>query len=235
MSRIPLAIGALSFLAIVVGSVAFALDTPTVAPDAAAMLLIGTIGIGLGGLTGLLLVRAPWSRWILAADILIVSILASVGGGLIFWFSLALGLAAIIGLAGPWLTLWVRRQPVADQLGRVPVLLISSGALAPVVVGLSSYQGIRTLHWIAVGVVMVSAWAYGRGLWFGIWGFRVVGPVVGFFAAAQSATPGSAVIAAGALALGAAAWMPQARQVTAVITPPLPAPAPRKEPGNANQ
>lgn len=234
MSRLPIAIGVAAFLAISIASVAFVLDTTLVAKSAANMVLIGINAVGLAGLAGLLLVRAPWSRRLLGLTVGATLLLASTGHSMLFWLSLGLGVIAIVGLAGPWLTLWVRRQPVADELGKIPVVLIASGAVAPILVGLGAADGVTWVHWITVTLMVSSAWAYGRGLPFGIWGFRVAAPIVGIAAALATPRPGSYLIGVAALATGAAAWSKAASQVTAVIAPPLPASIGRKEPDNAD-
>jgi hypothetical protein len=199
------------------------------------MIIVGVIGVGLGALSGLLLVRAPWARWLLAATVVATTLLAAIGESALFWLALGVGAIAVLGLSGPWLTLWVRRQPVADRLGAVPVTLIASGAVAPIVIGSASLRGVGGIHWALVAVVVASAWAYGRGLQFGIWSFRMVVPVVAVVAATRTDTPGGLVIVISALALGTLAWSPQARAVTAVITPPLPSPRTRSGSDNATK
>lgn len=234
MSRTPVAIGVTAFISIVFGSVAFILDSTILSPGSATMVLIGFIGLGLGGLAGLLLVRAPWSRWLLGSTVGVVLLLASSGNATLFWLSLGLGAVAIVGLAGPWLTLWVRREPVADALGKVPVALIASGALAPILLGLGAADGVTWMHWMTVALTAGSAWAYGRGVPLGIWGFRVAVPIVGLTTALATPGPGRYLIGAGAIATGAAAWSRAASRVTAVITLPLPAPSRRRNPDDTS-
>jgi len=235
MSRLPIAIGASAFTAVALGASAFVIDSGPVARSSAIVILLGLLGSTLAGLAGLLLVRAPWGRWLLGVAVVSAVVGASVGGSILFWITLVMGSVAIVGLAGPWLTLWIRRQPVAEELGVVPVLLLASAGFTPIFVGFAAYEGVGPSHWALIGVVATSAWAYGRGLPLGIWGFRFVTPILGLTAAFQTNTPGNIAIACGALSITAIAWSPQAKQVTAVITPPLPAPAPRRDSGNANR
>jgi hypothetical protein len=235
MSRLPIAIGASAFTAVVLGAGAFVIDSGPVAWSSAVMILIGLLASALAGLAGLLLVRAPWGRWVLGVAVVSAVVGASVGESALFWVALAIGSVAIVGLSGPWLTLWVRRQPVAEQLGTMPVLLLASATFAPIFVGVAAYEGVGLSHWTLIGVIAGSAWAYGRGLPFGIWGFRLAAPLLGLVSASQTSTPGNITIAVGALSITAIAWSPKSRQVTAVITPPLPAPASRKGSGNANK
>jgi hypothetical protein len=235
MTRLPITIGATAFASVTIGCLAFGSDSGPIATSSALMIIIGVIGVALGALSGLLLVRAPWARWLLAATVLASTMLASIGESALFWIALGVGAIAVVGLSGPWLTLWLRRQPVADRLGVVPVTLIVSGAATPIVIGSASWSGVDAIHWALVAVVVASAWAYGRGLQFGIWSFRTVVPVVSIVAVIRTDAPGNLVILIWAFALGALAWSPQARAVTAVITPPLPAPRGRRESDNASK
>jgi len=227
MSRLPIAIGASGFVAVTFALIAFMADSGTIASSAAAMIISGIAGMALGGLAGLLLVRARWGGWTLGSAVLASILLASIGGSVLFWVALGVATISIIGLAGPWLTLWVRRQPVADRLGTIPVALIASSVVAPITIGFAAFGGVAWTHWTLVALIVVSAWAYGRGLPFGIWGFRVVVPIVGLYVGMLTPEPGSLAIAGGAVAIAAMAWNPRARKVTAVITPPLPAPVNR--------
>ncbi len=235
MSRLPIGIGAVAFLAVVIGSFALVAESGPIARSSVAMILIGINGVALSGLAGLILVRARWSRWVLAASVATASALASIGGGPWFWATLAVGAVAIVGIFGPWLTLWIRQQPVAEPLGPVPVALMASAGLTPIVVGLAVFEGVAALHWFLVLIVTASAWAYGRGFRIGIWGMRIVVPIVGLVAALQTPQVGSVVVAALAFVIMGLAWTPQAKHVTAVITPPLPAPRIRKASDDQSQ
>jgi hypothetical protein len=235
MSRLPIGIGAVAFLAVVIGSIALANESGPIAQSSVAMILIGVNGVTLSGLAGLILVRAPWSRWVLAASVAAATTLASIGGGPWFWTTLAVGTVAIVGISGPWLTLWVRQRPVAEPLGSIPIVLMASAGIVPIVVGLAAFEGVSVSHWVLALTVITSAWAYGRGLRFGIWGLRVVVPFAGVIAALQTAFAGNIVVAVGASAIMVLAWTPQAKHVTAVITPPLPAPRIRKASDDQSQ
>lgn len=228
MNRVPVAIGGSAFLATAMGSLTLASSGGNLAPSSVAMVVLGVTLVSLGGLAGLLLVRAPWSRWVLGAAVVMSALLASATSSPMFWITLLLGAVAIIGLTGPWLGLWVRQAPIADPIGPVPSALLAGGAVAPVVVGLASIAGVITVHWIFVISVAMSGWAYGRGLPFGIWSLRTVVPIIGLAAAFVTPLPGVILIIAGTILLAGLAWSPGARRVTAVITPPLPPPVRRK-------
>lgn len=229
MNHVPVVIGGSAFLATAVGSAAFAADSGSLAASSAAMIVVGLVLASLGGLAGLLLVRAPWSRWVLGVTVVTSALVASFGSSPMFWIALVLGAASIIGLTGPWLTLWVRHASIADPIGPVPSALLASSAVAPIVVGLGSPEGVVALHWIFIIGVGASSWAYGRGLPFGIWSFRTIVPIIGLATAAVTPLPGTTLIITGTILLAGLAWSPGARKVTAVITPPLRPPTKPRE------
>jgi hypothetical protein len=235
MSRLPIAIGTSAFIAITMCCLLFVVDSGLIARSSAAMIVLGLMELALAGLAGLILARAPWARWLLGATVIVSAVLATSSSSAFFWPAVAMGALAIIGLSGPWLTLWVRQQPVADRLGVVPAALMATAGAAPILVGLAAHTGVEAVHWVLVATTLASAWAYGRGLGVGIWGFRVLLPVVGLAAAFRTIEPGNIAIALGALAVAIMGWSPQAKRVTAVITPPLREPISRKEAGDANR
>lgn len=221
MTRLPVLIGLAAYLAISVSSVAFATHTTLVASSSAIMILLGINAAGLICLSGLLLVRAPWSRLFLGFLIAVTALLSATGSSPLFWIGLAFGVLAIVGLAGPWLTLWVRQQPVANPLGRVPIALIASGAVLPVMLGFGASTGIGWPHWVTAAVGVYSSWAYGRGHAHGIWALRIAVPVTGLVTAFMTPTPGGYLIGVSVILIGVAAWTRAASRITAVITPPL--------------
>lgn len=235
MNRFPIAIGTSAFIAVTMCCLLFVVDSGSIARSSAAMIVLGLMELALAGLAGLILARAPWARWLLSATVIVSAVLASSSPSAFFWPAVALGALAIIGLSGPWLTLWVRQQPVAERLGVVPAALIATAGATPIFVGFAAHTGVVAVHWALVAITLASAWAYGRGFGIGIWGFRVVAPVVGLLAAFRTTQPGNIAIAFGALAVAVMAWSPQAKRVTAVITPPLREPISRKETGDANR
>ena len=235
MSRLPIAIGTSAFLGITLSCLAFVSDSAPISRSSAAMIVLGLMIMALGGLAGLVLARAPWARWLLSVTVVASIFLASSSTSALFWAALVIGAVAIIGLTGPWLTLWVRQYRAADQLGVVPGALIAASGAMPILVGSASYTGVVAVHWALVAAALVSAWAYGRGLAIGIWGFRVAVPALGLLAASRTLEPGSIAIAIGTLAVALMGWSPQAQRLTAVITPPLREPVSRKEAGDANK
>jgi hypothetical protein len=223
----PLIIGVLAFATAVAGAGIFAVDPQPFDQAAALVVLAGVVVVGLTGLVGLVLARAPWGRWTLLACVALSLGLAAIPGTAGFWITLALGTPAIVLLLGPWLTLWVRHEPSADAPGPVVVALIAVAPAAPLFVGLSALGGLRLAHVALIVVATVSSWAYGRGIPGGIWMLRLGVPVAGTAAIAATAGAGQVMLGIAVIAVTIASWLPHARRATAVITPPLPEPAKR--------
>lgn len=229
MSRFPLGVGILSMLALGFSLAAYVSSMQSGEASTAAMVMFGVVGGSLVGLSGLLLVRAQWARWVLTSTILGTVLLASSSDSLLFWISLALAAMAIVGLWGPWLTLWLRQAPVSDPLGWVPVTLLSSAFWFPLVVAAGSTKDVTGMQWLLVVIVAVSSWAYGRGLRVGAWSFRLLLPLAAAAVLAASPDVGAVSTSVGAIFLTSIAWSAKARMVTAVITPPLRPPVSRKD------
>ncbi|MCL1588306.1 MAG: hypothetical protein M3092_07790 [Actinomycetia bacterium] len=223
----PVTIGILAFTATVVGAGTFAVDPQPFDQAAAIVVLAGVIVVGLTGLVGLVLARAPWGRWTLLASVVLSLVLAAIPGTAGFWITLAIGTPAIVALLGPWLTLWVRHEPSADAPGPVVIALIAVAPVAPLFVGLSALGGLRPAHIVLIVVASVSSWAYGRGILGGIWSLRLGVPVAGAAATAATIGAGQVMLGVAVVAVTIASWLPQARHATAVITPPLPEPTKR--------
>jgi hypothetical protein len=223
----PLRIGVLAFAAAVVGAGTFAVDPQPFDQPAAVVVFAGVVVVGLTGLVGLVLARAPWGRWTLLASVIISLVLAAIPGATGFWITLALGTATVVALLGPWLTLWVRHEPSADAPGPVVIALIAVAPATPLFVGLSALGGLHLAHIVLIVVATVSSWAYGRGIAGGIWMLRLGVPVAGVAATAATVGAGQVMLGIGVIAVTIASWLPHARHATAVITPPLPKPAKR--------
>jgi hypothetical protein len=223
----PLTIGVLAFAAAVVGAGTFALDSQPFDQAAAVVVLAGVVVVGLTGLVGLVLARAPWGRWTLLATVVLSLGLAAVPGTAGFWIALVLGTPTVVMLLGPWLTLWVRHEPSADAPGPVVVALIAVAPAAPLFVGLSALGGLFVVHIVLIVVATASSWAYGRGIPGGIWSLRLGIPVTGAAATAATLGAGQVMLGVAVTAVTIASWLPYARHATAVITPPLPEPAKR--------
>lgn len=220
----PLTIGIIAFASAVIGTAAFALDPDPFDQAAAVVVLAGIIVIGLTGLVGLVLARAPWGRWTLLASVVASLLLASVPGATGFWIALALGAIATVGLLGPWLTLWVRHEPAADAPGHLVIFLIAVAPTTLLFVGVSALGGLHPSHIALIVVATASSWAYGRGIPGGVLTLRIGVPIAGAVATAFTIGVGRVMLGIAVLLVTIAAWLPQARRATAVITPPLPEP-----------
>lgn len=227
MSRLPIGIGATGLIAVVVGLAAFLSNSGAIHSSSALMIALGVLGGTLVALSSLLLVRAPWGRWALTGAIVTSALLASISDSLIFLVSLVLAAVAIVGLWGPWLTLWLRQAPNTEGLGWGPVVLLTSVFWMPIVVAAGSHEGLVVAHWLLVILVVLAGWAYGRGLAFGLWGFRVALPIAALITMTLSTVVGAVSVGLGAGVVTAVAWNRRARQATAVITPPLRPPVAR--------
>jgi hypothetical protein len=223
----PLTIGILAFVAVVMGAGTFAAEPEPFDQSAAIVVLAGAIIVGLTGLVGLVLARAPWGRWTLQGAVIASLVLASVPGSAGFWAALAVGAVATVGLLGPWLTLWVRHEPAADAPGPVVVGLIAVAPTAPLFIGLTALDGLHPAHIVLIAVASASSWAYGRGVPGGIWALRVAVPITGVVATVVTSGAGQIPLGIAVVAVTIASWLPHARRATAVITPPLPEPVKR--------
>jgi len=225
----PLTIGVLAFAASVIGAGTFAVDPQPFDQAAAIVVLAGVVVLGITGLVGLVLTRAPWGRWTLLVCVVLALVLAAIPGAAGFWITLAIGTPAIVALLGPWLTLWVRHEPSADAPGPVVIALIAVAPVAPLFVGLSALGGLNLAHIVLIAVAAVSSWAYGRGIAGGIWSLRLGVPIAGAAATAATVGAGQVMLGVAVIAVTIAAWLPYAKQATAVITPPLPEPVKRPQ------
>jgi len=223
----PLAIGILAVAAAIIGTGVFAADPHPFDQAAAVVVLGGIIITGLTGLVGMVLARAPWGRWTLLASVVVSLVLASIPGSAGFWVALGIGALATVGLLGPWLTLWVRHERLADAPGPVVVGLIAVAPAAPLFVGMAALGGLDPTHIVLIVVASVSSWAYGRGMPGGVWALRIAVPIAGAVATAVTSGAGQVFLGIAVVAVTIASWLPHARRATAVITPPLPHPGKR--------
>ncbi|VAW06689.1 hypothetical protein MNBD_ACTINO01-1592 [hydrothermal vent metagenome] len=227
MARLPILIGVVAVVSAVVGAASLAVQPGAFDAGATIVVLAGMVLAAVSAFVGLVLVRAPWGRWSLLSTVIVGLLLASLVGGWLFFLDLLLAAIATVGIAGPWLLLWVRHAPVADAPNPAVVTLISVGPVTPLFVGLTALGGLSGAHVVLIVVVMLSSWGYGRGIRLGIWGLRIAVPVVGIVATGATVWPGTLPLGAAVLATTLVAWLPDARRATTVITPPLPAPVVR--------
>ncbi len=230
MGRHDIVIGSIAVGASAIGAVAFLADPGDVPTASALLIASGLLVLTLAGLAGLLLARAPWGRWVLLATTVGSMVLGSVGTSPLTWATVAIGGVALVGLLGPWLRLWIRHGRVADAPNAVVISLLAAGPVAPLYVGVCCWSTpAQWPQWTAAFVTLVSSATYGRGMPVGVWLLRLLVPVVGIVAALTTGGAGGAMIAVGAIGIGALAWTPQARRATRVVAPVLPEPVRRSE------
>ena len=229
MARPHLVIGSLSLAAAISGTFALAIDHGPFAASAVPLISLGVLVAALTGLAGLLLARSPWGRWVLAATVILSMILASVGSSPATWVTYALGAAALVGLFGPWLRLWIRHHRLADAPGPIVVTLSAVAAAAPLYVGLSVARvGAGWIHWILVGVAVTGSVLYGRGNRAGLWILRTALPIVTVLAVSFTGGVAALALAFGGIVVTVLAWTPAAKRTTTVIAPVLPQPIERQ-------
>ena len=222
-----LIVGTIYLLAAISGVASLLSEPGPISDDAVVMIAIGLAVATLVSLAGILLARAPWGRTGAALVVVISMVLSAIGETPMMWVTVVLGMAALVGLYGPWLGLWLRKGKVVDAPGPIPVALTSIGAVAFLAVGLAAWDGISAAHWVAAGAATLGAVLFGRGNRLGLWLLRTAVPALAAWAALSTPAPGSILLAIAGVLVGVAAWLPAARRTTTVITPPLPAPVRR--------
>jgi hypothetical protein len=229
VARPHLIIGVLALVAVVVGAFAVAVDPDPIASSTVPMLVTGLLVCSLVGLAGLLLTRAPWGRVVLVGTVVVAMATASAGDSPLTWAAYILGGIALVGLLGPWLTLWTRHHRLTDAPGPTPVALIAVGAATPLFLGLVLMgAGTNWHHWMLAAVAIAGSILYGRGNRIGIWTLRTAAPILAVIVGLATAGVAGLAIALAGMALGGAAWTPAARHTTKVIAPVLPQPIDRR-------
>jgi len=201
-------------------------------PGAATLMIAGVVVYTAIALVGMLLVRAPWARWLALAVALATLIVGSLGAisDALSVGAVTLSLLAIGGIAGPWLRIWLRQRPGAGAGGvAVALPLAAIGALP--LAGLASVDAVTPAAMVLAATGPVLAWAYARGFRWGLWGLRVALPVVASIAAFVSA---SWIAAASFITFGLVdallAWSPGAADALSPVQAPLPPPRTRQHP-----
>lgn len=229
MARPHLIIGVGALIAVVVGSLAVAVDPDPIARSTVPLLVTGLLVCSLVGLAGLLLTRSPWGRGVLIGTVVVAMATASAGTSPLTWAAYFLGGTALVGLLGPWLTLWTRHHRLTDAPGPIPVTLIAVGAGTPLFLGLVLMgTGATWYHWMLATVTIAGSVLYGRGNPIGIWTFRTVAPTLALIVGLATAGVAGLSISLAGVAIGVGAWTPAARHTTTVIAPVLPHPIDRR-------
>jgi hypothetical protein len=228
----PLIISGLFAAAELLWSIRLTVSPQPLSPGSSALVVAGIVLYTVIAVVGILLVRAPWARWLalttavctvligaLAADVDALSITAA-----------SFSLLAIGGLAGPWLKIWLRRRPGAG-VGTIAVALPLTAIVALPLAGLASFES-TTPAALALAIAgPVLAWAYARGFTLGMWALRLAAPMMALVAAIAAGTWGAIAFVTYGVAVGILAWSPSARDALSPVQVPLPPPRATPQPG----
>ncbi len=204
------------------------IDPEPFSPGSAVLIALGLLAYTVVALVGILLVRAPWARWLALATTVGALVIAAVIGfdSALAVASAAVSLTAVAGLSGPWLTLWLKRPGTGPEPRAVALPLLAVGA-APVV-GFASWSGLAITA-VVVGVLgPLGGWAYARALRWGLWVLRLGYPVAAVVAATQLSLAGATLLILHATVVAVLAWSPEASRAQRPIGARLPAPHPRR-------
>ena len=205
-------------------------DPDPFAIGAAALISIGVLGYTLIAVAGILLVRAPWARWLGLSTTIGVLLITAITGFDSAWayLAIAVSLAAVAGLSGPWLKVWLRQRPgTGPEPKAVALPLIATGA--PLVAGLAAWPGLTALVIAAAMLGPVAAWGYGRAWRWGLWALRIAYPVMAVAAGAQVGWPGGLLLGGHGVVVSVLAWSAEASRAQLPIGTTLPAPRPQRQ------
>ncbi len=198
---------------------------------AAATLAVGFLLFTIVACAGILLVHAPWARYVgltTALGGLAVAITGELDAPRLLGI-LAAG-ATIVGLTGPWLRIWLRRRPSADGPGPVPTALtLGSLTLVPLA-GIVAPSGPSAALLLLALLGLLLAWGYGRASLPALWGLRIALPVLGVLAAWTTGLPGAIPLLVALAVLTGLAWRGAARAVVGATRRPVTPPSPHREP-----
>jgi hypothetical protein len=127
------------------------------AASAAIAIAAGIVIFTVVSVVGLLLVHAPWARWLAYATVglgLAVGVVTGIDE-ITAVIALAFSLVAIGGLSGPWLRFWLRHRPSATAPEpRAAILPLAALALVPLT-GIASPNGLTwALVLLAIAAVV---------------------------------------------------------------------------------
>jgi len=233
--RLAFAFSLTASATVVLALVSLAITPDPFSASSVALISIGLLGSTAVTLSGFLLVRAPWGRFGLVLVVAVSVLVAATNGTDASYGALIIGAISIVGLAGPWLRFWVRQQPVPDGLNATVMALILVAPVAPIVVGVAAFDTAHWAQWASAFAIVTASFLFGRGVLGTLWLMRIFIPMASIPAILVSPIPTVFVLVGSVAVATAAAWMPSARQATALPPPVLPTPRPpRKEPDNAS-
>jgi len=203
-------------------------------PGSSALIVAGIVLYTVIAVVGMLLVRAPWARWLALTTAVCTVVVGALGTDVdaLSITAAALSLVAVGALAGPWLKIWLRQRPGAGA-GAIAVALPLAAMAALPLAGLASVESAAPAALILAFAGPLLAWAYVRGFASALWGLRLAAPALAIVAAIATATWGSAAFLIYGATVGVLAWSPAARDALWPVQAPLPPPrvAPHSEEG----
>jgi hypothetical protein len=221
----PLIISGLFAVAQLLWSVRLTISPDPFSPGSSALIVAGIVAYSVISIVGILLVRAPWARWLALATATCTLVLGTLGGDVdaMVIAAAVLSLVCIGALAGPWLRIWLRQRP-GTGAGPIAVALPLAAIAALPLTGVISTQSATPAALILAIVGPVLAWAYVRGFALGLWGLRLGAPALAFVAAIAESTWASAAFMTYGALVGGLAWTPAARDALFPVRAPLPPP-----------
>ena len=221
----PLIISGLFAVAELLWSIRLTVSPEPFSPGSSALVVAGIVLYTVIAIVGMLLVRAPWARWLALTTAVCTVVVGALGADVdaLSITAALFSLVAIGGLAGPWLEIWLRQRPGAG-VGTIAVALpLTAGAALPLA-GLASVESATPAAFALAIAGPVLAWAYARGFAAGLWGLRLAAPVLALIAAIAGATWASAAFLVYGTAVGVLAWSSAARDALSPVEAPLPPP-----------
>lgn len=226
MSRAPYVIAATLAAAGIAWAIHLGVAPEPFAASSALAIAAGIVIFTVVSVVGLLLVRAPWARWLAFATLALGLVVAAITDfdDITAVVALVLSLVAIGGLSGPWLRVWLRRRPSATgPEPRAAVLPLAALGLVPLI-GFVSPDGLTILLVMLATASVVAVVGYIRANSWGLWGLRLVVPALTIGAAVGLDAMGAIALLVGGGTVTALAWTPAARRAIRGSVPPLPAP-----------
>jgi hypothetical protein len=225
----PYIISSLLAASSLLASLALLFDPDPFASGAAALIAIGLLGYTVIAVAGMLLVKAPWARWLGLGATIGAVVVTAITGFDSPWVLLIIGtsLIAIAALAGPLLTLWLRQRPGAGPEPKAVALPLVALGAAPVA-GFAAWSGLSAPVLLAAVLGTVAAWSYSRAWGWGLWALRAAYPITAVVAATQVGWAGAILFAGHGLVVALLAWSPEASRAQRPIAAAFPAPRYRR-------
>jgi hypothetical protein len=212
-------------VAAIVSAASLLFDPEPFAWGAALLIAIGLLAYGLISIAGILLVRAPWARWLGLGTVVGGIVVITITGfeSVLAVAALVLSLIAVAGLAGSWLTAWLRQRAGTGPEPRAAALPLVAIGAAPLA-GLAAWSGLTPAIIAAATVGPIAAWGYAASWRWGLWSLRIVYPVTAVAAAATVVLAGSIALVAHAVVVGMLAWSTAASRAQLATGTAIPVP-----------